>query len=255
MTIEFVDTKDASAHDEFQAWRTNHQDGVFLTVETRTRANLHGARCQHLGSGPPYFSLSDGFGSLTSKRKVCGTEVKLVAWALTNGVAVDRCRHCVRDQLVSSAAAAEPPTPDAPRTTSGTDTVARDDLNSTRELTEGALENVLATRYERNPEARRLCLAHHGSACCTCGLQMGKMYGPLGEGYVHVHHKVPLSAIGQHYQVDPIRDLIPVCPNCHAMLHRTTVPMDIEVLAEIIRARRGDAAQQDVATGGTAPRT
>jgi len=52
MITEFLDTEGASAHDRFQAWRTKHQDGVFLTLETRTRANLHGARCTHLGSGP-----------------------------------------------------------------------------------------------------------------------------------------------------------------------------------------------------------
>jgi len=66
MITEFFDSGEVSVHDQFQAWRTNHQDGIFLTLATRTRANLHGARCQHLGSGPPYFLLEDGFGSLTS---------------------------------------------------------------------------------------------------------------------------------------------------------------------------------------------
>jgi hypothetical protein len=245
MTVEFADTKHASAHDDFQAWRTNHQDGVFLTLETRTRGNLHGVRCQHLGSGPPYFSLTDGFGSLTSKRKVCGTETELLDWALANGVAVDRCRHCVRDELIGSAAGAPSPMPDASGRSTGLTTAALDDLNATRDLTEGGVENILATRYERNPEARRLCLAHHGTACRACGLRMGEVYGPLGEGYVHVHHKTPLSAIGQDYEVDPIRDLIPVCPNCHAILHRTPVPLDVEVLAEIVRAGRAEGPARD----------
>jgi hypothetical protein len=253
MILEFVDTKDVSAHDDFQSWRTHHQDGVFLTMETRGRANLHGARCQHLGSGPPYVSLSDGFGSLTSKRKVCGAEPELLEWAVANGVKVDRCLHCVRDGLVGNEAGAAPSTPHAHGPVIRVDPGGQADLNSTRELTEGAVENVLATRCERNPEARRICLAHHGYACRVCGLQMSEIYGPLGEGYVHVHHKVPLSAIGKDYRVDPVTDLVPVCPNCHAMLHRTIVPMEVEVLAAVVRARRGDAAQL-VAADGAAPR-
>lgn len=76
------------------------QKGVFLTLLTRARANLHGARCQHLGSGPPYFLLDDGLGLLTSKRKVCASEPELLAWAAKNGVAVKRCFHCVRSGLI-----------------------------------------------------------------------------------------------------------------------------------------------------------
>jgi hypothetical protein len=70
MIREFFDTGNVSTHDQFQTWREKHQDGVFLTLNTQTRANLHGARCRHLGSGPPYFSSNAGFGSLTAKKKV-----------------------------------------------------------------------------------------------------------------------------------------------------------------------------------------
>jgi len=34
-----------------------------------------------------------------------------------------------------------------------------------------------------------------------------------------VHHIKPISEIGEDYLVDPVRDLVPVCPNCHRMLH------------------------------------
>ena len=103
MITEFLDTSDDLAHDRFQDWRTSHQEGVFLTLLTRMRANLHGARCHHLGSGPPYFSSEDGFGSLTSKKKVCGSESELHAWAVAHEVTVTRCQHCVRDGLVGPA--------------------------------------------------------------------------------------------------------------------------------------------------------
>lgn len=102
MITEFFDTASALAHDQFQAWRASHPDGVFLTLATRTRANLHGARCQHLGSGPPYFLSDDGLGSLTAKRKLCAPESELLAWAAENGVAVTRCQHCAQAGFVRS---------------------------------------------------------------------------------------------------------------------------------------------------------
>lgn len=35
-------------------------------------------------------------------------------------------------------------------------------------------------------------------------------------------------------QIDPISDLRPVCPNCHAMLHKKNPPYTIDELREII---------------------
>ncbi len=61
-----------------------------------------------------------------------------------------------------------------------------------------------------------------------------KFYGQIGEGFIHVHHLKPLSEIGQEYEVDPIEDLRPVCPNCHAMLHRKKPPYTIEQLKDLI---------------------
>jgi hypothetical protein len=102
MITEFLDTETVSDHDHFQAWRTQHQDGVVLMLEAGSRGRLHGVRCTHFGSGPPYFSSDDGFGSLTSKRKLCGSERELVEWAIENGIKVKRCQHCVRDGLVGA---------------------------------------------------------------------------------------------------------------------------------------------------------
>ncbi len=247
MIIEFIDTPDALAHDEFQAWRTGNQNGVFLTLETRTRANLHGARCQHLGSGPPYFASRDGFGSLTSKRKVCGSEVELLNWATENGAEVQRCQHCIRAGLVAEATGSILPSLEPPQkpTDSSISSLApsQDDLNSTRMFSEGKVVSLLADRFERNPEARRVCLAHYGYACRACDITMSDLYGPLGENFIHVHHRVPLSDIREEYQLDPIRDLVPVCPNCHAMLHRSEIPITVAELAQTVRQHRQTTAQ------------
>lgn len=84
---------------------------------------------------------------------------------------------------------------------------------------EGASRMVSVNAYERNPDARRRCIEHHGTKCCICGFSFGAIYGPEAEGYVHVHHIRSLSEIRGEYVVDPINDLQPVCPNCHAVLH------------------------------------
>ncbi len=86
-------------------------------------------------------------------------------------------------------------------------------------LVEGARCNVAADRYERNRSARQACLQANGTRCAICGFDFAEVYGPEFAGIVQVHHITPLSEIGREHQVDPMRDLIPVCPNCHVALH------------------------------------
>ena len=97
-------------------------------------------------------------------------------------------------------------------------------------FTEGLRTQVLVNRYERDRRARDECIRHFGTTCSVCDVDMGARYGELGKGFVHVHHLVQLSDIGSEYVVDPRRDLIPICPNCHAMIHRRNPPLEIEEL-------------------------
>ncbi len=94
------------------------------------------------------------------------------------------------------------------------------------ELIEGACHQVYTTRYERNPIARNRCIELNGCKCSICGFDFEKTYGEIGKGFIHVHHIVPVSEIKESYRVDYEKDLIPVCPNCHAMLHRKGVSVD-----------------------------
>ncbi len=103
---------------------------------------------------------------------------------------------------------------------------------------EGSIKRITVNAYERSRKAAEHCVDHHGHACSVCGFDFGGVYGGLGEGFVHVHHLKPLSEIRGEYRVDPIRDLRPVCPNCHAMIHRRTPPYGIEELREILDANR-----------------
>lgn len=103
-----------------------------------------------------------------------------------------------------------------------------DEVSSAASLVEGAVRQITVNAYERNPEARRQCIAAYGSSCCICGFTFGEVYGAEADGYIHVHHVRPLSEIAGDYIVDPVKDLRPVCPNCHAALHRRTPAFSIE---------------------------
>jgi 5-methylcytosine-specific restriction protein A len=102
---------------------------------------------------------------------------------------------------------------------------------------EGTVQHVLMNAYERNPQARAACLAHYGPRCTVCDFDFGEVYGELGEGYIHVHHLRDLATIRRQYSIDPVKDLRPVCPNCHAMLHQTTPAMKVEKLKALITKR------------------
>ena len=84
---------------------------------------------------------------------------------------------------------------------------------------EGSRCAVKLDRFERSIEAREACIAAHGAVCSVCGFDFGKAYGPRFSGIVQVHHIVPLSVVDGEHDVDPVADLIPVCPNCHVALH------------------------------------
>ncbi len=103
-----------------------------------------------------------------------------------------------------------------------------DEIHLVRGLKEGLVSKVLVNNYERNPLARKRCIEYYGSSCYVCGFNFGKVFGEVGEGLIHIHHLVPLSNINEEYEVDPVRDLRPVCPNCHALIHRIHPPLSIE---------------------------
>jgi 5-methylcytosine-specific restriction enzyme A len=105
---------------------------------------------------------------------------------------------------------------------------------------EGAVQSVQVNRYERNAKARQACVAHHGAFCAVCELDFRQRYGDIGEGFIHVHHKRPLRTLGKSRRVNPVTDLVPVCPNCHAMIHRRNPPLDVEDLRRILRDRESD---------------
>ena len=105
-----------------------------------------------------------------------------------------------------------------------------DELEAGRTYSEGARKTVRVNRFEREPAARKACVNLHGLDCVVCGFNFERRYGKIGAGFIHVHHLKPVALSRGTYVVDPKHDLRPVCPNCHAMLHRPRKLMAIEKL-------------------------
>jgi 5-methylcytosine-specific restriction protein A len=100
---------------------------------------------------------------------------------------------------------------------------------------EGGAQQVLVTRYERSHINRAACIEIHGAHCKVCDFDFALVYGEIGEGFIEVHHVEPVSGIVPGTIIDHARDLAPVCPNCHAMLHRRKPPYSIDELRSILQ--------------------
>lgn len=99
---------------------------------------------------------------------------------------------------------------------------------------EGAVAQVSTTRYERSAKNRAMCIAAHGTSCAVCGFDFERVYGPFAAGYIEVHHKTPVSQMDGEQKIDPVRDLVPLCPNCHAAVHLKNPPLMPEELKTIM---------------------
>jgi len=97
-----------------------------------------------------------------------------------------------------------------------TDLPANTDLG----IREGLAKSIQVNKYERSSVARAKCIEYWGCKCNVCGIDFEEIYGERGKGFIHIHHIIPLHQINKEYIVNYKSDLIPVCPNCHAMLHR-----------------------------------
>jgi hypothetical protein len=92
---------------------------------------------------------------------------------------------------------------------------SKEDYKESRQITEKITQEI-----KRSPEARERCLEIKGCTCAVCGFNSEELYGV--PGIIHVHHGKPLAerlSNNSSVQTDPVIDLIPVCPNCHALIH------------------------------------
>lgn len=73
--------------------------------------------------------------------------------------------------------------------------------------------------YERSRTNRAEAIRLHGTKCAACGFDFNAFYGSeLARDYIEIHHIESITAGVR--TVDPASDLVPLCANCHAMVHR-----------------------------------
>lgn len=112
---------------------------------------------------------------------------------------------------------------------------SKSDNDTQDSYTEGTPNQVTLTTFERNPIARKKCIEYYGLSCYVCGFNFEKTYGQVGKNFIHVHHLRQVSTVGKTYEVDPIKDLRPICPNCHSIIHKRKIAYSIEEMIEILK--------------------
>lgn len=110
-----------------------------------------------------------------------------------------------------------------------------------RGFAEGASRIQRSVRHERDRRNRAAAIALFGSQCQACGLDFGDRYGEVARGFIEVHHTTPLSALEADTIIDPARDLVPLCPNCHAVAHRQDPPYSVDEIRAMLRRCREES--------------
>ena len=100
---------------------------------------------------------------------------------------------------------------------------------------EGSVVERLVKQYERNPIYGEIVKALKGAICCVCDFRFEDRYGDHGKEFIEIHHVTPVSKMQNGYDFDPLRDLVPVCSNCHSIIHRRKTPFTIEEIRSVIR--------------------
>ena len=234
--ISIFHGSDEETHKNYQAWRKANVDGFPMSQSAAGQFTIHytqdkrensaGRGCMHNGVSDIGY-LEDRDGCYTTARKVCSNSLtELKAWVTEHGFTTKNCKDCDSKRFPFPTnlfqGVASLPEASEPLTIPGWIAHAArlpEEVTVSGRLIEGSLCQVVVNAYERNPVARDRCIAHYGPSCAVCGFNFGAVYGPLAEGFIHVHHLKPLSEIGEEYEVDPVADLRPVCPNCHAVIH------------------------------------
>ena len=101
---------------------------------------------------------------------------------------------------------------------------------------EGGATTSQSTRYERDRRNRAAAIAIWGCKCRACGLDFGQRYGDPAKGFIEVHHTTPVSVLEPGTVVNPARDLVPLCPNCHAVAHRREPPFTVDEIRTMLAA-------------------
>ena len=111
------------------------------------------------------------------------------------------------------------------------------DENATEGVAMSAREATRRTRSSRLRQAAIDHFTHEGViACHCCGMTFESFYGPAyGSSCIEIHHKKPIytyddSDINKTI-AEALENVIPVCPNCHRVIHRQKLFSDAKIAA------------------------
>ncbi len=100
---------------------------------------------------------------------------------------------------------------------------------------EGRLTHTEINHYERSRVNRLACITLRGTVCLACGFNFGDVYGAVGDGLIIIHHVIPVSQLGDDYVLNPATDLVPVCANCHVIMHRKDPPYAVDDIRVMLK--------------------
>jgi hypothetical protein len=103
---------------------------------------------------------------------------------------------------------------------------------------EGNKTEILSNKYERSRKNRSQCIAYYGNSCFICKFNFESHYGDIAKGFIHVHHKKLVSDMKESQTIDPISDLVPLCPNCHAVAHLKSPPYTPDEVMKMLGAKK-----------------
>lgn len=122
-----------------------------------------------------------------------------------------------------------------------TDKQHQDDYNDGGdiEFPEGKEYEVKHKARERSKElvakAKAQFKSKHGRLFCeACKFDFKAKYGSAGDGFIEVHHIIPVSELEPGAKTH-IADLVLVCSNCHRILHRRRPWLTISALRKLLK--------------------
>lgn len=101
------------------------------------------------------------------------------------------------------------------------------------------VESLTEESAEKDEKSiKKACLEYYGAICDLCGFDYGYTYGEAFENMIEIHNVKHTHEVGNEISpdTDPIKDLIPICCNCHQVIHSQNPPISIEKMREMIKA-------------------
>jgi predicted HNH restriction endonuclease len=207
----------------FFNWMDCNPNGYVLNTKRSGKSSyayFHKSDCGHISS--PIDGNESNPYTTKDYIKICSTNSReLLDWIRNNrknvGAKAVNCRDCKPNVNLNAINSIFPSELDIPV------------------YAEGIKKKITVNSYERDPKARKKCLEYFGYSCAVCGINFKEKYKGIEKNPIHVHHLNPISKSNGKRKVDPIKDLIPVCPNCHTVIHSGPKLYPIERVKEMLQ--------------------